>query len=106
MHLAADVALSKGKTMHISPESCRYDHLHGDEQYLVSRREVTPDDVIDVIANNTEDDNGITAREWIKHLADTDALYHLLVIVAKGRHKPAYGELIDAVKTEIEGCLS
>jgi hypothetical protein len=91
--------------MHISHESGRYDHLHGDEQYLVSRREVTPDDVIDVIANNTEDDNGITAREWIKHLADTDALYHLLVIVAKGRHKPAYSELIDAVKTEIEGYL-
>lgn len=83
----------------------RNDNVHGDEQYLTARPEITADDVLEVIANNGEDMCGVTAREWIKQLGDTDALYHLLVIVAKGRHNPAFNGLIEAVKTEIEGIL-
>ena len=83
----------------------RNDNVHGDEQYLTARPEITADDVLEVIANNGTDVCGITAREWIRQLADTDALYHLLVIVAKGRDNTAFSGLIDAVKTEIEGVL-
>lgn len=81
------------------------DNVHGDEQYLTARPEITADDILEVIAVNGADPYGVTAREWIKQLATTDALYHLLVIVAKGRDNPAFSGLVDAVKTEIEGFL-
>lgn len=81
------------------------DNVHGDEQYFTARPEITPDDILEVIAVNGEDLTGVTAREWIKQLAATDALYHLLVIVAKGRDNTAFSGLVDAVKTEIEGFL-
>ena len=81
------------------------DNVHGDEQYLTARPEITADDILEVIAVNGEDLAGVTAREWIKQLAATDALYHLLVIVAKGRDNTAFSGLVDAVKTEIEGFL-
>jgi len=87
--------------MHISPESGRYDHLHGDEHYydyLGAVKDQTVDDVVTIIANN---DTG--SYDWIKLLADTDALYHLVVIISKGRNKPEYRELLEALKTEIEG---
>tara|TARA_R110002126_G_scaffold2937_3_gene16174 strand:- start:62 stop:331 length:270 start_codon:yes stop_codon:yes gene_type:complete len=83
----------------------RNDHIHGDEQYLTARPEITPDDILEVIANNGADVCGVTAREWIKQLAATDALYHLLVIVSKDRHNRAFSGLIDAIKIEIEGFL-
>jgi hypothetical protein len=83
----------------------RNDNVHGDEQYLTARPEITADDILEVIAVNGADACGVTAREWIKQLAATDALYHLLVIVSKNRHNPAFNQLIDAVKTEIEGFL-
>ena len=83
----------------------RNDNVHGDEQYLTAQPEITPDDILEVIANNGEDMRGVTAREWIKQLATTDALYHLLVIISKDRHNLAFNQLIDAVKTEIEGVL-
>jgi calcineurin-like phosphoesterase family protein len=89
--------------MHISPESGRYDHLHGDEHYydyLGAIKDQNVDDVIKIIADN---DSG--AYDWIKLLADTDALYHLVVIISKGRNKPEYKELLEALKTEIEGWL-
>jgi hypothetical protein len=89
--------------MHISPESGRYDHLHGDEDYydyLGAIKDQNVDDVLKIIADN---DSG--AYDWIKLLADTDALYHLVVIISKGRNKPEYKELLEALKTEIEGWL-
>jgi calcineurin-like phosphoesterase family protein len=87
--------------MYISPESGRNDHIHGDEHYydyLSAVKDQTVDDVVTIIA-----DNGSGAYDWIKLLADTDALYHLVVIVSKGRNKPEYKELLEALKTEIEG---
>jgi hypothetical protein len=89
--------------MHISPESGRNDHIHGDEHYydyLSAVKDQTVDDVVSIIA-----DNGSGAYDWIKLLADTDALYHLVVIVSKGRNKPEYSELLKALKIEIEGFL-
>lgn len=89
--------------MHISHESGRNDNIHGDEHYydyLSAVKDQTVDDVITIIA-----DNGTGAYDWIKLLADTDALYHLVVIISKGRNKPEYRELLEALKTEIEGFL-
>ena len=78
------------------------DNVHGDEHL---KPEITAGDILEVIAVNGADPCGVTAREWIKQLATSDALYHLLVIVAKGRDNPAFSGLIDAVKIEIEGFL-
>lgn len=81
----------------------RYDDVHGDEHYydyLSAVKDQTVDDVVTIIADN---DTG--AYDWIKLLADTDALYHLVVIVSKGRNKPEYKELLEALKTEIEGFI-
>jgi calcineurin-like phosphoesterase family protein len=89
--------------MHISHESGRYDDIHGDEHYydyLGAIKDQNVDDVLKIIADN---DSG--AYDWIKLLADTDALYHLVVIISKGRNKPEYRELLEALKTEIEGWL-
>jgi calcineurin-like phosphoesterase family protein len=89
--------------MHISHESGRYDDVHGDEHYydyLGAIKDQNVDDVLKIIADN---DSG--AYDWIKLLADTDALYHLVVIISKGRNKPEYRELLEALKTEIEGWL-
>lgn len=89
--------------MHISHESGRYDDVHGDEHYydyLGAIKDQNVDDVLKIIADN---DSG--AYDWIKLLADTDALYHLAIILAKGRNKPEYRELLEALKTEIEGWL-
>jgi hypothetical protein len=91
--------------MYAHPLAGRFDHTHGDENYSNPRPEVTAEEVLVVIANNTEDETGLTAREWIKQLGDTDALFHLLVMITKDRHNPAYRGLVDAIKTEIEGYL-
>jgi hypothetical protein len=81
----------------------RNDDVHGDEHYydyLGAIKDQNVDDVLKIIA-----DNDSSAYDWIKLLADTDALYHLVVILAKGRNKPEYRELLEALKTEIEGWL-
>lgn len=81
----------------------RNDDVHGDEHYydyLGAIKDQNVDDVLKIIADN---DSG--AYDWIKLLADTDALYHLVVIISKGRNKPEYKELLEALKTEIEGWL-
>ena len=81
----------------------RYDDVHGDEDYydyLGAIKDQNVDDVLKIIADN---DSG--AYDWIKLLAQSDALYHLAIILAKGRDKPEYRELIAALKIEIEGWL-
>jgi hypothetical protein len=81
----------------------RNDDVHGDEHYydyLGAIKDQNVDDVLKIIADN---DSG--AYDWIKLLADTDALYHLVVIISKGRNKPEYKELLEALKIEIEGWL-
>ena len=79
----------------------RNDHIHGDEQYLTARPEITPDDILEVIANNGADVCGVTAREWIKQLAATDALFHLLVIVSKDRHNQSSAAMWYTLKTRL-----
>lgn len=86
--------------MYAHPEAGRFDHIHGDEDYINEIKDQSVDDVLALIANN---DSG--AYDWIKLLSDTDALYHLVVILSKGRDKPEYRELLEALKTEIEGWL-
>lgn len=89
--------------MHISPESGRNDSIHGDEHYydyLSAIEDQTTDDVLEIIATNSTG-----AYDWIKLLSESDALYHLVVILSKGRNKPEYAELLDALKNEIKGWL-
>lgn len=79
------------------------DHIHGDEHYydyLSAIEEQTTDDVLEIIATNSTG-----AYDWIKLLSESDALYHLVVILSKGRNKPEYAELLDALKHEIKGWL-
>lgn len=77
----------------------RYDHLHGDEDYQ-DQSPQTIEDVMALIANG-----GQFSYDWIKQLAETDALYHLLVIVCKGRNNPHYAPLVEAIKDEIRGYI-
>ena len=79
----------------------RYDSIHGDEDYQDYKSELrqqSTDDLMCLIA-----DNGPDASYWIKELAGTDALFHLVVIITKGRNKPEYRELVEALKIELEG---
>lgn len=81
----------------------RNDDVHGDEEYYTyidELKNANVDDVVKTIANGGSD-----AYEWLKLLAQTDALYHLTIIITKGRDKPEYRELLEALKTEIEGWL-
>lgn len=86
--------------MHISHESGRYDHIHGDEDWLDAMQDQSADDILSLIAHN---DSG--AYDWIKLLSQTDAFYHLVIILSKGRDKPEYRELLNALKDEIKGFL-
>lgn len=89
--------------MYISPESGCNDHIHGDEHYydyLIAVKDQSVDDVVRIIA-----DNKSGAYDWIKLLDDTDAFYHLVIILCKGRDKPEYREMMKALKIEIEGFL-
>jgi hypothetical protein len=79
------------------------DNVHGDEHYydyLIAVKDQSVDDVVRIIA-----DNKSGAYDWIKLLDDTDAFYHLVIILCKGRNKPEYSELLKALKIEIEGFL-
>ncbi len=81
----------------------RNDNVHGDEHYydyLIAVKDQNVDDVVRIIA-----DNKSGAYDWIKLLDDTDAFYHLVIILCKGRNKPEYSELLKALKIEIEGFL-
>ena len=89
--------------MHISPESGRYDHLHGDEDYYDYIDELKNANVNDVI--KTIADGGSDAYEWLKLLKDGDILYHLLIILCKGKDKPEYSEMLKELKIEIEGWI-
>jgi len=76
------------------------DHIHGDEHYFIDIPSIDTNQVLKVIA-----DNGSGSYDWIKRLGRTDALYHLSIIISKGRDKPEYRELVEALKLEIEGWL-
>jgi hypothetical protein len=78
----------------------RNDHIHGDEHYFTDIPETDVNEVLKAIADNKSDAYG-----WIKRLGRTDALYHLSIIICKGRDKPEYRELVEALKIEIEGWL-
>jgi hypothetical protein len=79
------------------------DHIHGDEHYydyIDELKNANVDDVIKLIA-----DGGSDAYEWLKLLKDGDILYHLLIILCKGKDKPEYREMLKELKIEIEGWL-
>ena len=78
----------------------RNDNVHGDEHYFIDIPAIDSNQVLKVIA-----DNDANSYDWIKRLGRTDALYHLSIIIAKGRDKPEYRELVEALKLEIEGWL-
>jgi hypothetical protein len=89
--------------MHISPESGRYDHLHGDEHYydyLGAVKDQNVDDVIKIIASGGSD-----SYDWIKLLQEGDIFYHLVIILCKGKDKPEYKEMMKELKIEIEGWI-
>ena len=83
--------------MYVHENAGRFDNVHGDEDYQ-ERENQNPDDLMKIIA-----DNGPDARFWIKELGGTDAFFHLLVIITKGRNKPEYKELVEALRIELEG---
>ncbi len=81
----------------------RNDGIHGDEHYydyLGAVKDQTVDDVIKIIASGGSD-----SYDWIKLLQEGDIFYHLVVILAKGRDKPEYREMLKELKIEIEGWL-
>jgi len=74
----------------------RNDHIHGDENTAAQ----TSNDVIEIIANNYP-----TAREWVKHLQQTDLFHHFIIIIAKNRANPEFSELINEFQAQIEEIL-
>jgi hypothetical protein len=77
-----------------------FEHLYEDDQYQSGRSPVDGQDVLKIIADNDQH-----AYDWIRQIEDSEALYHFLIIVAKGRHKPEYRELVKMIIDEIEGFL-
>lgn len=89
--------------MHTHPESGRNDHIHGDEEYYTYLDEIKNSNLTDVLKLIA--DGGFGAYDWIKLLRDGDLFYHLVIMLAKGRDKPEYKEMVKELKIEIEGWI-
>jgi hypothetical protein len=93
--------------MHISPESGRYDHLHGDEEY---RDYLGPEaldiyDVIFAIEKGGSTTDGTSHHEWIHHICAGDEITTIMQHIIKNRHNPAFAEIMNEIELAIEGWL-
>ena len=93
--------------MHISPESGRNDHIHGDEQYRdhLGAEAVDYIDVLHAIEAETSTSDGMHYYHWCQRIAECDEYLEIIKRIVKNRHNPAYAELINDVEAAIEGWL-
>jgi hypothetical protein len=93
--------------IHISFESGRNDHIHGDEQYREHLGAETVDiyDVIFAIEKGGSTTDGTSHHEWIHHICEGDEITTIMQHIIKNRHKPEFGEIMNEIEAAIEGWL-
>lgn len=62
-------------------------------------------EIMNVLANRTLDDDGLSWVEWHKRLESGDALYNIVQKLTQNRNDPRYKELVEEIEAEIEGWL-
>ncbi len=93
--------------MHISHESGRYDHLHGDEEYrdYLGPEAIDYIDVLLAIEAETGTHDGMHYYHWCTRIAESDEMTEIIKHIVKNRKNPAFAELINNVELAIEGWL-
>lgn len=93
--------------IHISPESGRNDHIHGDEEYRehLGAERVDLYDVIFAIRDGASTHDGISHHEWIHRICAGDEITTIMQHIIKNRHNVAFSEIMNEIEIAIEGWL-
>ena len=93
--------------MHISPESGRNDHIHGDENYRdhLGAEAIDYIDVLHAIEAGTSTPDGMHYYHWCTRIAESDEMTEIIKHIVKNRKNPAFAELINNIELAIEGWL-
>lgn len=93
--------------IHISPESGRFDNVHGDEDYKDNLGEEKVDlyDVIFAIRDGASTHDGMSHYDWIKRICEGDEITTIMQQIIKNRANPAFAEIMNQVEAAIEGWL-
>jgi hypothetical protein len=93
--------------MHISHESGRYDHLHGDEEYRdhLGAEAIDYIDVLRAIEAETGTHDGMHYYHWCQRIAESDEMTTIIKHIVKNRHKPEFAEIMNEIELAIEGWL-
>jgi hypothetical protein len=91
--------------IHISPESGRNDHIHGDEQYNDHVEAIDVYDVIYAIEAGTSTEDGVSHHEWITRICAGDEITKIIGLILSKRDDYAYAEIMNEIEAAIEGWL-
>jgi hypothetical protein len=93
--------------IHISPESGRFDNVHGDEDYKdnLGAEKVDLYDVIFAIRDGTSTHDGHSYHDWIQRICEGDEITIIMQEIIKNRANPAFAEIMNQVESAIEGWL-
>jgi hypothetical protein len=93
--------------IHISPESGRNDHIHGDEEYRdhLGEEKVDLYDVIYSIRDGASTHDGLSHHDWIKRICEGDEITTIMRHIIKNRDNYAFAEIMNEIEAAIEGWL-
>ncbi len=93
--------------IHISPESGRFDNVHGDEDYKdnLGAEKVDLYDVIFAISYGASTHDGHSHHDWIQRICEGDEITTIMRHIVKNRNNPAFAEIMNEIETAIEGWL-
>jgi hypothetical protein len=93
--------------MHISPESGRYDNVHGDEDYRdhLGAEAIDYIDVLHAIEAGTSTPDGMHYYHWCTRIAESDEMTEIIKHIVKNRHKKEFAEIMNNIELAIEGWL-
>ena len=93
--------------IHISPESGRFDNVHGDEEYCehLGAEVVDVYDVIFAIEKGASTHDGHSHHDWIRRICEGDEITSIMQRIIKDRHNPAFAEIMNDIEAAIEGWL-
>jgi hypothetical protein len=93
--------------IHISPESGRFDNVHGDEDYKdnLGAEKVDLYDVIFAIRDGASTHDGHSHHDWIQRICEGDEITTIMQHIIKNRANPAFAEIMNQVEAAIEGWL-
>ena len=89
--------------MQVSPDSGRYDNLHGDEDYF-EEKEPTFEEVIQCIVDESSI-GSYSYIDWIKRATIDDSIINIMQHICKNIDKPEFKFFYDELKISIEAHL-